>query len=207
MSNDQYASRGYGDCEIGFGSRPAVLVVDFQLANTDPRYPVGGAPMVVEALLETSKLLQVARQRKVPVISCYTAYASLDDTPRWKIAAMREIYRHGHPCTALDSRILHEGYDHVICKTGPSMFFQTPLLPYLVSHGIDTLLVTGCNTSGCIRATAVDGFQHGFRTSVIRECVGDISAGPHEANLADIGRRYCDVVSAASAVAFLESRP
>ena len=85
--------------------------------------------------------------------------------------------------------------DLVIVKNYASAFFGTSLAATLTAAGIDTLILTGCSTSGCIRATAIDGIQHGFRVIVPRECVGDRRAGPHEANLFDINAKYGDVVS------------
>jgi maleamate amidohydrolase len=207
QAEDDYHARGYGAHEVGFGERPAVLVVDFQKANTDPRFPIGGAPLVERAVTNTVRLLAAARRHRVPVAACYTAYNGPEDTPYWKIAAMREIYRHGHPCTELDERILDPAYDVVVCKNGPSMLFQTSVLTFFIRQRVDTVIVTGCNTSGCIRATAVDSFQHGFRTIVPEDCVGDIEQGPHESNLRDIERRYVDVVDADRVIAYFETLP
>jgi len=93
--------------------------------------------------------------------------------------------------------------DVVIIKQYASAFFGTALASMLTAERVDTVIVTGCSTSGCIRATAVDGMQHGFRVIVPRECVGDRAPEPHDANLFDIDRKYGDVVSRAEVLAYL----
>ena len=108
---------------------------------------------------------------------------------------------------ALDRRIYDPEYDVVVCKTGPSMMFQTPVVPYFIRQRVDTVILTGCNTSGCIRATAIDSFQHGYRTIVPEDCVGDIEEGPHRENLRDVGRRYVDIVTCADVIAYLDTLP
>jgi maleamate amidohydrolase len=138
---DMYQQMGYGARQVGFGQRPGIVVVDFQ----------------------------TARRHRIPVASCYTAYTGERDTPYWKIPAVVEQFRHGHPCTALDPRIYDPQYDVVVRKTGPSIFFQTPVVPYFIKAGVDTVIITGCNTSGCIRASTIDSFQYGYRTIIAAE--------------------------------------
>ena len=199
---DAYGEAGYGSFETGFGRRPAVLVVDLQVAFTDPRYPLGRLPMIHQATERTAVLLGLARERGVPVAACYTAYGSQADMPLWKVRAVREEFFHGHPCTAMDPRIDHP--DHfTYCKSGPSMFFQTPLITWLVRQEVDTLIVTGCTTSGCVRATVVDGFSYGFRVQVAEDCCGDADPGPHADALRDVGRRYADVTDSGRVAEYL----
>jgi len=194
---DNYDAAGYGSGDIGYGSRPAVLVVDFQVAFTDPRYPIGKLPMVHAACDRTARLLAAARRKGVPVAKCYTAYGSLADMPLWKVSAVREEFLHGHPCTAIEPRVHDANYDFTFCKSAPSIFFLTPLTTFLTRQQVDTVIVTGCTTSGCVRASIVDAFSHGLRVIVPEDCVGDADETAHAANLADCGRRYCDVVDAA----------
>jgi maleamate amidohydrolase len=202
--NDRYTDVGYGAYEIGGGRRPAVLVVDFQAGFTDPGFPLGGLPSIHAARDRTAELLAVARARKVPVAACYTAYGSLADMPLWKVKAVREEFYYGHPCTAMDPKIDHP--DHFIyCKNAPSMFFQTPLITFLVKQGVDTVIVTGCTTSGCVRATIIDAFSYGYRILVPRECVGDPDDAQARSNLADVGRRYADVTTLPEVVRYLET--
>lgn len=200
---DDYANRGYGEIPVGFGDKPGIVVVDFQLGFTDPQYPLGGAPLVLRALANTERLLKAARALNVPVAVCNTAYMNLREMPYWKITAVRETFLHTHPSVALDPRIHDPGYDLAVTKKGPSIFFNTGVADYFAKERVDTVIVTGCNTSGCIRATAIDGFSHRYRTLVPEDCVGDIEAGPHHDNLRDIGRRYVDVTDCATVLAQL----
>ena len=179
-----------------------MLVVDFQLAFTDPRYELGGLPGIHAARDRTAELLPVARARGVPVAACYTAYGSLADMPLWKVKAVRDEFYYGHPCTEMDPKIRGEG-DFIYCKNAPSMFFQTPLITFLVKQNVDTVIVTGCTTSGCVRATIIDAFSYGFRVLVAEDCCGDATERQHRSNLEDVGRRYADVLSAAQVETYL----
>ena len=202
---DPYSNVGYGSYTIGFGQRPAILVVDWQTAFTDPRFAMGGNPRLHRARDETAQLLALARSKGVPVAACYTAYCSQKDMPLWKITAVREEFIYGHDCTAMDPRI-RDACDFTFCKNAPSMFFQTPLITFLVRQNVDTVIVTGCTTSGCVRATIVDAFSHGFRVQVPDECCGDVEEGPHRDALRDCGRRYCDVTTRAAVEDWLAKR-
>ena len=124
--------------------------------------------------------------------------------PHWKISAVREQFRLDHPSSTLDPLIYDDSYDVVVCKFGPSIFHQTPVVPYFIKEGVETVIITGCNTSGCIRASTIDSFQWGFRTIVPEDCVGDIEEGPHRDNLRDVGRRYADVSSADDVIAYIK---
>ncbi|HET6522804.1 MAG TPA: isochorismatase family protein [Geminicoccaceae bacterium] len=199
-----YRQRSYGARQIGFGHRPGVVVIDFQKAFTDPRYPLGGAPLVMRAVDNTGRVLEVARRHNFPVASCYTAYGSEREMPHWKVGAVREQFILGDPSTELEPRIHEPGYDMALCKPGPSIFFQTPVVPFFVRERVDTVIVTGCITSGCVRASTIDSFQWGFRTIVPEDCVGDHEEQPHEDNLRDVGRRYADISSADEVIAYFE---
>lgn len=199
-----YAERTYGALEVGLGDRPGIVVVDFQKGFTETRYALGGAPLIMRALENTARLLDVARRCRVPIATCYTAYKGWDDMPHWKITTVREEFIHGHPSTELDPRIHDPEYDVVVCKTGPSIFFQTPVVPYFIKQRVDTVIITGCTTSGCIRGSSIDSFQWGFRTLVPEDCVGDHEEQPHRDNLRDIGRRYVDITSADALIPYLE---
>lgn len=201
---DRYREAGYDQGRHGFGRRPAVLVVDLHLAFTDPRYALGRLPMVQVATDNTSRLLAVARAGGVPVAKCYTAYGSQKDMPRWKIADVHDHFYYGDPSNAPDPRVHDAGYDFTFAKNAPSMFFHTPLITFLAKQQVDTTIVTGCTTSGCVRATVVDAFSYGFRVIVPRECVGDADEGPHNQNLADVDRRYADVMPMQEVITYLE---
>ena len=204
--SDTYRDVGYGSYEIGAGRRPAILVVDLQVAFTDPKYALGGLPMIHAARDRTAELLPLARERGVPVAACYTAYCSLDDMPLWKVKAVRDEFYYGHPCTEIDAQIHHPS-NFTYCKNAPSMFFQTPLITFLVRQAVDTVIVTGCTTSGCVRATIIDAFSYGFRVLVPQDCVGDADETQHHSNLADVARRYADVTDAKAIRAYFETLP
>jgi maleamate amidohydrolase len=201
---DDYANRSYGEIPVGFGAKPGIVVVDFQVGFTDPRYPLGGAPLVARAVENTARLLEAARGMGVPVATCNTAYMNEREMPYWKITAVRETFLHDHPSVALDPRIYRADYDLAVTKKGPSIFFGTGVADYFAKERVDTVIVTGCNTSGCIRASAIDSFSHHYRTLVPEDCVGDIEEGPHRDNLRDLGRRYVDVTDLATVLGHLE---
>ena len=192
---------------VGYGDRPGVVVVDFQTGFTrDPDFLMDGAPLIERAVRGTARLLEVARTLGVPVASCYTAYDSVRDMPYWKPPKMRETLLRGHPGTRLDARIHDPGYDFVVRKGGASIFFQTPVISYLVKERVDTVIVTGCVTSACVRASIIDSFQYKFRTIVPEDCVGDREEESHRNNLRDVGRRYCDITSCDEVIAQLRDR-
>ena len=202
--SDDYERRSYGDTPVGFGQKPGIVVVDFMVAFTDPQYPLGGAPLVLRAFDNTVKLLEVARRYNVPVASCNTAYMNEREMPYWKISAVRDTFRHDHPSAPIDPRVHDPAYDLTVCKKVPSIFFNTGVAEYFNKERVDTVIVTGCNTSGCIRASAVDSFSYRYRTIVPEDCVGDIEEQPHRDNLRDIGRRYVDVSDLSTVLAYLE---
>jgi maleamate amidohydrolase len=204
---DRYREAGYDIARHGFGARPAVLVVDLHVAFTDPRYPLGRLPMVQVATDNTARLLALARSRGVPVAKCYTAYGSERDMPRWKIADVHDHFYYGDPSNEPDPRVHDAQYDFTFVKNAPSMFFHTPLITFLAKQQVDTVVVTGCTTSGCVRATVVDAFSYGFRVVVPEDCVGDVDDGPHRQNLEDVGRRYADVVRMDEVMAALARLP
>lgn len=195
---DKYVGVGYASGNIGYGRKAAVLVVDWQLAFTDARFELGGLERLHRARDNTAAFLKVARAHGLPVAACYTAYCSNKDMPLWKVAAVRKEFFYGHECTLMDPKI-HDPSDFTYCKNAPSMFFQTPLITYLVKENVDTVLITGCTTSGCVRATIVDAFSYGFRVQVVADCCGDAEEGPHNDTLRDVGRRYADVTDRSGA--------
>jgi maleamate amidohydrolase len=202
--SDAYQAIGFSADAVGFGERPGIAVVDFQTGFTDPQFPLGGRPLVLRALENSATLLKAARAASLPVASCWIAYTSERDAPHWKVKPIVEQFHHGHPSTRLDPRIHDPAYDVVFAKSAPSIFFQTPLVQYFVKERVDTVIIVGCNTSGCIRASAIDAFSYGFRVAVPEDCVGDVEEGPHHDNLRDIGRRYGDIVTLETTLAYIE---
>jgi maleamate amidohydrolase len=190
---DDYAQRGYGGASVGFGERIGIAVVDFQLSFTDGRFPLGGSALTDRAVGNTATLLRAARAARLPVVSCYTAYHG-GDAPHWKIPPVLTGLRHGAEEVQLDPLIHDPDYDYVLCKSAPSIFFQTAAAPIFVRNQVDTVIITGCTTSGCVRASIIDAFSFGFRVIVPEPCVGDVAEEPHVSNLRDVGRRYADIV-------------
>lgn len=193
---------------VGFGARPAVLVVDFIRAYTTP-----GAPLYAEAVTQAARrarpLLEAARARAAPVIFTrvqYSAHGAEGGVFVRKVPVLRTLVA-GARSAEIVPELQPDPRDTVLVKQYASAFFGTPLAALLTSAGVDTLILTGCTTSGCIRASAVDGVQHGFRVIVPRECVADRAPEPHEANLFDIQSKYGDVVSADETLAYLKGAP
>ena len=190
---------------VTLGTRPAVLVVDFSRGFTDPECTLGSdLTREVEA---TSRVLAVARGREIPVIFTTIGFEpNLKDASLWleKLPALEELIV-GSKWVEIDPRLERREDETVVLKKGPSAFFGTNLPSILVSQGVDTVVLCGATTSGCIRASAIDLLQYGYPTLVPRECVGDRAQEPHEANLVDIHAKYADVVSAEEALSYLES--
>ena len=200
--------QGVWDSRVGFGEKPAVIVIDFMLGYTTEGAPLF-APGVVDAVNETPELLKVARQREIPIIHTQMRYTPPDfkDGGVWvKKAPVLKTLVEGNPYAELCPQVLPLDGEIVITKQYASAFFGTSLISTLAAPGIDTLIIVGCTTSGCIRATAVDALQHGFRTIVVRDCVGDRHNDPHEANLFDINAKYGDVVTKAEVIGYLNGR-
>ena len=190
---------------VTLGAHPAVLVVDFSRGFTDPESTMGSdLTWEVEA---TSRLLGAAREREIPVIFTTIGFEpNLKDGALWleKAPGLGELII-GGKWVEIDPRLERREEETVILKKGASAFFGTNLPSILVSQGVDTIVLCGATTSGCIRATAIDLLQYGYPTLVPRECVGDRAQEPHEANLVDIQAKYADVVSVEDALSYLES--
>ncbi len=201
--SDVYQQRGYGQQPQGFGEKPGLVVVDFQTGFTDPAFPMGGAPMVERAVLNTARLMRAARAAGLPVIACVVAFDGPRAAPHWKVAPVLDLLA-GTAGTALDPRIAAEAPDVVLTKTAPSIFFGTAAGAILTRERVDTVIVTGCITSGCVRASVIDAFSLGFRVQVPEDCVGDHDELAHRQNLSDVGRRYADVIDADTAIAAIE---
>jgi nicotinamidase-related amidase len=188
----------------GPGTRPALVVVDLVKGFTDPDSPLYcDADAAVAA---TGRLLEAARAAGAPVAYTTVQYdeagARVARAFLAKVPALR-VLKPGTPWPAVDDRIAPHAGEPVLVKLFASAFFGTPLAAMLAAHGADTVVVTGASTSGCVRATAVDALQHGYRVVVPREGVADRAPAPHEAALFDIDAKYGDVVGVAEAEALL----
>ncbi|MCA3322853.1 MAG: isochorismatase family protein [Roseomonas sp.] len=195
---------GVFDGKVGFGRHPAVVVIDFTLAYTTPGSPFF-AEGVVRAVADTVPLLQAARAAGIPVIHTKVMYHPSGADGGWfvrKVPALRKLIP-GEPLVEIDPKVAPLDEEVVMVKQYPSPFFGTPLAPMLATLGVDTLILAGCSTSGCVRAGALDGVQHGYRVIVPRECVGDRHDGPHDANLFDINAKYGDVVGRDEVIHYL----
>jgi maleamate amidohydrolase len=196
---------GVWDGRLGFGNKTVLLVIDLLQGYTIKGAPLY-APGVVKAVAEMPELLKAARAKKMPIIHTRVLYNPADyaDGGIWikKAPVLKDLIpgsRYAKFCKGVEPA---KG-ELVITKNYASCFFGTSLAATLTAMGADTVLITGCTTSGCIRASAVDAVQHGFRPIVIRECVGDRHDGPHDANLFDINAKYGDVIGKAEALKYI----
>jgi nicotinamidase-related amidase len=206
-TEELYRTRGFGT-RIGWGERPALIVIDMSRAFCDPSYKVGtDQTPTLEAIAE---LLAAARNARSPVY--YTTTAYLPDGRDGgvfveKIPPLLELQLDDPATSEFDARIAPAEDDTIVQKKYPSAFFGTSLGPMLASRGIDTLILSGCTTSGCVRATAIDAVSSGYRVIVPEEAVSDRAPGPHFANLFDIDAKYGDVVDLGTARSYLERLP
>lgn len=199
--NETYAAAGFGT-PAQRGRRPALVVVDFTRAFTEPAFPTG-ADMATE-VRRTADLAKIARGNGLPALFTAIEYTSPSEGRVWhqKAPGMASLKR-GSAGVELDPRLGRQPEDIVVTKQGPSAFFGTGLAPLLIGLGVDTVVICGATTSGCVRASVVDAVQYGFPVLVPRECVADRAAGPHEANLFDMQAKYADVISADDAASYL----
>ncbi|RDE10073.1 isochorismatase family protein [Pelagibacterium lacus] len=200
---DFFRQRGFGH-RIGFGKTPALLVVDIVKAFTDPKRPLGSdLDAQVEAI---NALIDAAHAAGAPVIYSTVSYENknLKDAGIWalKQSGTATLVADGDG-PELDERLHWQDGDSLLVKKYASCFFGTDLVSRLLAYGADTLIVTGATTSGCVRASAVDACQTGFRPMVVREAVGDRSTQAHEQSLFDLDVKYADVVGLEETLAYL----
>lgn len=202
-----YDTRGYG-YTIGLGTCPAVLVIDFSIAFTvgTENFPGGGYDAEVES---TRALLDAARAADVPILYTTIAYApDMKDAGFWaaKIPWIKGLQT-GTREVEIDERLAVRFNELVLVKKYPSAFFGTSLDTELRRQGVDTLVIAGCTTSSCVRATVVDSMQHGYRTILARDAIGDITPVLHAVHLADLTSRYADALSVSEINAYLGGLP
>lgn len=195
---------GAFDGRLSFGKRPALLIVDFVMAylnKTSPLY--AGAE---DALASTERLLAAARNAKIPVIFTNVVYQAggADGGLFYQKIPALSAFIQGSPLGAFPPSLQPLAGEHIISKQYASAFFGTSLASTLGSQNVDTLLIAGMSTSGCVRASALDALQHGFAPFVVREACGDRHPAPHEANLFDLQAKYAEVISEREACALLE---
>ncbi len=205
--DENYARAGYGH-RIGFGKSPALIIIDFVQA-----YMLADSPLYagVEHTRKNAEiLLRASRKSGIPILHTTVRFMP-DGTDGGiffrKVPALKVF------CSDADPRFskFADGLDPLpgevlITKNYASAFFATSLAPTLTALGVDTLLISGVSTSGCVRATGLDACQHGFRSIVVREAVGDRDQSVHEANLYDLNAKYADVVSLQAVMDYLAER-
>lgn len=192
--------------KIGFGENPALLVIDFLKGYTTESSPLF-APGVIDAVRESVALIDAARRHGIPVIHTQVRYhpQTFADGGLWiKKAPVLESLVEGNVLAEFCDEVLPLDSETIITKQYASAFFGTSLIATLNALNIDTVLMAGCTTSGCIRATAVDCIQYGFRPIVVEDCVGDRHPDPHNANLFDIGNKYGDIVTRQETIDYLD---
>ena len=192
-AEEVYRRQTFGQ-QLGFGQKSALLIVDFTVGFNDPA--VFGGGNIASAIERTLGLLDYFRRAKLPVV--YTRIVYADDGSdvgmfATKIPALSRLTFKA-PAAQIVPELAPQKQEAVFIKTQASAFFGTGLAPWLVGKGCDTLVIAGCTTSGCVRASVVDAVSYNFHTIVAADCVGDRASGPHEANLFDMRQKYADVL-------------
>lgn len=188
----------------GFGRRPALAVIDMTLGFTDPESPL--ACNLEAPIQQIGRLLEAARKAEIPIVFTTIAFRESD---KLTAAAFLEkvpallVLEAGSRWADIDPRLAPRETEPVFNKLFASGFFGTGMGSAFTAAGVDTLIVTGASTSGCVRATVVDAVQYGFRPVVPREAAGDRNPDAHEANLYDIDAKYGDVIAVEDALTYL----
>jgi maleamate amidohydrolase len=199
-----YKERGIFQGRFGFGRRPALVVIDMAYGWTDPAY-AGGSARLDSAVAAIAQLLPAARAKGVPVF--YTTSAADRVQPKSAADCSPRFRAWDRRACAIDERLQPLAGEIVLPKDHASAFVGTPLIGFLIGHGVDTLLITGCSTSACVRATATDAKSHQFRPIIVREAVEDRSAIAHEWTLFDVQARFADVVGLEETLTYLRGLP
>ncbi|MFD1482763.1 isochorismatase family protein [Paracoccus nototheniae] len=203
MSQQQvYDQAGFGR-PVPRGQRPAIVVVDFSYGFTDPQYPT--AADMSGPIAATRRLTDAARAAGMPVIYTTIAFhpGEVDRLPWLKKATGMAALTEGSRLVRIDAATGIQPGDPVVVKKGASAFFGSTLAALLTGAGVDTVVVTGATTSGCVRATVVDAVQSGFTVLVPADCCADRAQAPHDASLYDIGQKYGDVTDSDDILAWL----
>lgn len=201
--HDYYASIGFSE-RIGYGERPAVLVIDMCRGITER-----GNKMFIDMESHIPKIqaiIDAARAVSAPVIFTTVAYHQdrADAGMFGKKVPLVQDLVHGSPLVDIDPRLPVAESDHLIVKKFPSAFYATHLQSMLTSDRVDTTIIVGNSTSGCVRATLIDAVSGGFRAIVPKDCVADRAPLSHEVNLFDIDSKYGDVVESGEVVRYLQ---
>lgn len=213
VTRERYDAAGFGR-PVGLGSKPALLIIDVQYRTTGTtpapfdeaieEFTTSCGDVAWDAVANIKRLLELFRSKGWPVLYPYVAPKKAFDAGALgaKVPGIMDIPDQGyefHPDIApLEGEIL-------LPKRHPSAFFGTPLLSYLVQAGVDSLVVTGCSTSGCVRGSAVDAFSYNYKVAVPSDAVYDRSPLVHEVNLFDMGQKYADVSTTAELLGSLQA--
>ena len=193
------------DNKLGYGKRPALILVDFVEAYFDKSCELYAD--VDHVLASALRVREVARAKNVPIIFTNLVYqqGGADGGVFYQKVKPLRHFQKGQPMGAWPKGVEPADNELVISKQYPSAFFDTSLATTLTELNIDSLIITGLTTSGCIRATCVDCVSHGFIPIVVSDSCGDRHEDPHQANLFDMDAKYADVVDEASVIAYLNS--
>lgn len=199
-----YARQGFGTplpLKAPFG----LLIIDFVNGFADPA--VFGGGNIPQAINQTTHLLAHARQQGWPIAHSRIVFAD-DDADQnifcLKVPGMLTL-KEDSPASAIVPELAPVSGEYVVRKSTPSAFYGTMLAPWLSQRGVQTLVIAGCVTSGCVRASVVDAMQAGFRPLVVSDCVGDRALGPHDANLFDMAQKYAAVMPLNQALIDIEA--
>ena len=210
-----YRAAGFGR-RTGLGARPALLIIDVQYRTTGTtskpfweainEFPTACGDIAWAAVPNIARLLALFRERGWPVLYPYVSPKESFDKGRLadKVPAIMGVAKHGYDFVA---EIAPLDGDILLPKKHPSAFFGTPLASYLIDSGADTIVVTGCSTSGCVRGSVVDAFAYNFRVAVPHDAVYDRSSVSHAVNLFDMSEKYADVSTAAELIDALKALP
>ena len=207
MNEDLAANyRGTYEGSLGFGDAPALILVDFVEAYFDESSPLYAG--VDDALASALRIREAARAADIPVVYTNVVYTEggADGGVFFRKVPVLEAFVAGNPLGAWPAGLEPAENELVVSKQYPSAFFGTQLAETLRAEGIDTLIITGLTTSGCIRATCVDAMSHGFVPIVVADACGDRHESPHRANLFDMNAKYADVVDETTVIEKLRNR-
>lgn len=205
-ATDIYRRQSFG-ARVGFGHSLGLLIVDLQCGFADPE--AFGGFNIGSAIKHAAELLQAARVAGIPIAhACFQVQDGATNLGPFglKVPGLAKMTRESNASKIVDELTPALG-EFVATKQHASAFFGTSLSSWLLSKRVDTILVAGCTTSGCVRASVIDASAHGLRPIVVEECVGDRAEEPHRANLFDMDQKYADVVSLAEVLARLRSVP
>ncbi len=203
-----YERAGYHNRQ-DWGQRPALVLVDFARAYFEADSPLFGGDGCVSAANHAVELLENARAASIPVIFTEVRYkkGGQDGGIFFRKVPPLKCFEDGNPLGDLQAPLDCRSGETMITRQYPSAFFGTSLAAMLTAMRVDTILLTGLTTSGCVRASCLDSMSNGFITLVVSDACGDIADAPHEANLFDMGAKYADLLTSDEAAAYIKAIP